>query len=160
MSIAVHKPRVAVVDDERIIADTLAKILTIHGYEVKAHYSGESAVAGFGEFRPEIILSDVCMQGMNGIEAAIQIRKLHPECRIILFTASHSHHSIQARINVLGFEFLHRPLNPRKILALLRSDFDSRSIELSTTSISAESAEPAAIRSSPSMRVKPLAVES
>jgi DNA-binding NtrC family response regulator len=120
MSRTVLRQRVAVVDDEPILADTLAEILSNHGYEAKAHYSGESVVEGAGEFKPEVILSDVCMHGIDGIEAAIRIRKLDPKCRIILFTASPLHQSVHARISVLGFEFLERPLHPRDILALLR----------------------------------------
>lgn len=122
MSKTAGGPRVAVVDDDRMVADTLSEILSCYGYESKAHYSGESAVAGAEEFQPEIILSDVFMQGMDGIEAAEQIRKLHPDCRVILFTASDASHSIRARINVLGFEFIQRPLHPLDVIALLRKE--------------------------------------
>jgi CheY-like chemotaxis protein len=118
---AIRGPRVAVVDDEQIIADTLAEILSLHGYESKALYSGEAAIKEAEEFRPEIVLIDVRMQGIDGVEAAIQIRKQSPTCRIILFTASPMRHTIQARINVLGFEFLHRPLHPWDVLSLLAS---------------------------------------
>src|ERR1700749_1899393 len=95
---SMFKGKVAVVDDEHIIADTLAEILNNHGFEGKALYSGESAVKEVEDFRPQIILSDVRMGGINGVEAAIRIRKLHPECRIILFTASPIRHSIYAKI--------------------------------------------------------------
>jgi CheY-like chemotaxis protein len=119
---AIRGPRVAVVDDEQIVADTLAEILSLHGYESKALYSGESAIEEVEGFRPEIVLIDVRMQGIDGVEAAIQIRKQRPSCRIILFTASPMRHSIQARISILGFEFLHRPLHPWDVLSLLGSD--------------------------------------
>ena len=115
-------PRVAVVDDEQIVADTLAEILRLHGYESKALYSGEAAIEDADGFWPEIILSDVHMQGIDGVEAAIQIRKRCPACRIILFTASHMRHTIQARVSMLGFEFLHRPLHPWDVLSLLGRD--------------------------------------
>jgi CheY-like chemotaxis protein len=118
---AIRGPRVAVVDDEEIVADTLAEILSLHGYESKALYSGEAAIEQAEKFRPEIVLMDVRMQDMDGIEAAIQIRKRRPTCRIILFTASIMRHTIQARIGILGFEFLHRPLHPWDVLSLLAS---------------------------------------
>jgi CheY-like chemotaxis protein len=113
---------VAVVDDEPIVADTLAEILSLHGYESKALYSGEAAVEEAEDSRPEIVLIDVRMPGIDGVEAAIQIRKLHPACRIILFTASPVRHAIEARISILGFEFLQRPLHPWDVLCLLQSD--------------------------------------
>src|SRR4051794_38779493 len=122
MSRAIRRPRVAVVDDEPIVADTLAEILSLHGYESKALYSGEAAVEEAEDTRPEIVLIDVRLPGIDGVEAAIQIRKLHPACRIILFTASPAHHAIQARVGILGFEFLQRPLHPWDVLCLLQSD--------------------------------------
>jgi DNA-binding NtrC family response regulator len=119
MSESMSKARVAVVDDEHIIADTLAEILNNHGFQAKALYSGESAVEDVEDFRPQIVLSDVRMGGIDGVEAAIQIRRLHPECRIILFTSSPVRHSIHAKIDLLGFEFIERPLHPLEVLALL-----------------------------------------
>ncbi len=124
-----HGHRVAVVDDEHIVADTLAEILSLHGYEAKAHYSGEAAVEGAEEFRPETALIDVRMQGIDGVEAAIQIRKLHPKCRIILFTASPVRQPIQARIRLLGFEFLQRPLHPWDVLSLLQNGVKPLEVE-------------------------------
>ena len=119
---SMSKARVAVVDDEHIVADTLAEILNCHGFEAKALYSGESAVQEVKDFRPQIVLSDVRMGGIDGVEAAIRIRRLHPECRIILFTASPVRHSIYAKIDLLGFEFIERPLHPREVLALLANE--------------------------------------
>jgi DNA-binding NtrC family response regulator len=113
------KPRIAIVDDEQIVADTLAAILNNYGFEAKALYSGESAVEEAKVFRPQIVLSDVHMGGIDGVEAAIRIRKLDPKCRIILFTASPVRHSIHKEIDRLGFEFIERPLHPRAVLALL-----------------------------------------
>lgn len=112
--------RIAVIDDEHIIADTLAEILKLHGYEAKAHYSGESAIADAQEFRPHVVLSDVRMEKVDGIETALRIRELQPECRIILFTASPVCKEIYERISKFGFEFLARPLHPQEVLALLR----------------------------------------
>jgi CheY-like chemotaxis protein len=122
MNDLIPKLRVVVVDDEHIVADTLAQILTMYGYEARAHYSGEAALANSKEFRPHVVLSDVRMQGMDGIETAVQIRDFLPDCRMILFTASPVRTEIQERILQLGFEFLQRPLHPQEVLALLEDD--------------------------------------
>ncbi len=68
------KPRVLVVDDEQVIADTLAKILDLNGYDASAVYTGTAAVESARSLRPDLIISDVIMPDMNGIEAAISIR--------------------------------------------------------------------------------------
>jgi DNA-binding NtrC family response regulator len=116
------RPRVTVIDDEQIIADTLAEILKLHGYEAKAHYSGESALADAKEFCPHVVLSDIHMQKIDGIETALRFRESQPECRIILFTASPMSGELYERISHLGFEFLQRPLHPLEVVALLRED--------------------------------------
>ena len=68
------KPRVLVVDDERVIADTLAIILNQNGFDASAVYTGTAAVDRARETKPDLIISDVIMPDMNGIEAAIRIR--------------------------------------------------------------------------------------
>ena len=68
------KPRVLVVDDERVIADTLAIILNQNGFEASAVYTGTAAVDRARDTRPDLIISDVIMPDMNGIDAAIHYR--------------------------------------------------------------------------------------
>ena len=68
------KPRVLVVDDEQVIADTLAKILDLNGYDASAVYTGTAAVESARALQPDLVISDVIMPDMNGIEAAISIR--------------------------------------------------------------------------------------
>ena len=116
------RPRVIVIDDEHIIADTLSEILKLHGYEAKAHYDGESALAEAKKFGPHVVLSDIRMQKMDGIETALRFREAYPECRIILFTASPLRADLYERICDLGFEFLQRPLHPREVVAVVRQD--------------------------------------
>ncbi|MFZ0691465.1 MAG: response regulator, partial [Acidobacteriaceae bacterium] len=72
------KPRVLVADDERVIADTLAIILNQAGFDATAVYSGEKAVEMAQILRPDMLISDVIMTDLNGIDAAIQIRALLP----------------------------------------------------------------------------------
>ncbi len=83
---APKRPKVLVVDDEQVIADTLAKILDINGYDASAVYSGLSAVESARTLQPDLIISDVIMQDMDGIEAAIKIRAFLPSCKILLFS--------------------------------------------------------------------------
>jgi len=74
----VAKPKVLVADDERVIADTLAMILNQSGFEARAVYSGEKALELAATFAPDMMISDVIMADLNGIDAAIRIRALLP----------------------------------------------------------------------------------
>ena len=76
----VTRRRVLVVDDEQVIADTLAKILDLNGYEASAVYTGTAAVESARSLQPDLIISDVIMPDMDGIQAAISIRGFLPNC--------------------------------------------------------------------------------
>src|SRR5258708_19420163 len=81
------KPKVLVVDDEHRIADTLAVILNQSGFDASAAYTGTMAVDRARETRPDLVITDVIMPDMNGIEAATQIPAMLPASKILLFSA-------------------------------------------------------------------------
>lgn len=118
------KPKkVLVVDDERVIADTLSIILNQHGYDAAAVYTGTAAVERARSVRPDLIISDVIMPDMNGIEAAIAIRKFLPECKILLFSGQAATANLleMARAEGHEFEILAKPIHPQDLLAKLKS---------------------------------------
>lgn len=117
------KPRVLVADDEQVIANTLAIILNQAGFEAKAVYSGENALDTIDEFQPNMLISDVIMTGMTGIEAAIQVRAKLPGCKILLFSGQAATADLleKARAHGHEFEILAKPVHPTDLLAKLRS---------------------------------------
>ncbi len=118
-----YRSRVLIVDDECIIADTLALILEQSGYQTKAVYSGETAVESAMELKPDILISDVVMNGMNGIETALRIAVVLPGCRIILMSgnAATADLLLDARAHGHRFEILPKPLHPQILLDRLKS---------------------------------------
>ena len=116
------KPKVLVVDDERIIADTLAMILNQSGFEARAVYSGEKALELAATFRPDMLISDVIMADLNGIEAAIRIRFLLPGIRILLFSGQAATADLLEKARKDGYEFdiLAKPVHPQDLLNKLR----------------------------------------
>jgi CheY-like chemotaxis protein len=117
------KPKVLVADDEQVIANTLAIILNQAGFEAKAVYSGESAVETIDVFQPNMLISDVIMTGMTGIEAAIKIREKLPTCKILLFSGQAATADLLEKARAQGheFEILAKPVHPTDLLAKLRS---------------------------------------
>src|ERR1035437_5471062 len=82
----IRSPRVLIVDDECVIADSLALILNQNGFDATAVYSGEAAVETAVTFNPDVLISDVVMGEMNGIELALRVSVLLPGCRVILIS--------------------------------------------------------------------------
>ena len=108
------KPKVLVADDEQVIADTLAIILNQSGFEATAVYNGEKAVETARTLRPDMLISDVIMTDMNGIDAAITIRGMLPNCKILLFSGQAATADLLDRARVQGheFEILAKPVHP------------------------------------------------
>lgn len=90
------RARIIVIDDEGIIAETVVEILKQEGYEAVAVATGDSAVELARTWTPDIVLSDVIMPGLNGIEAGIRIREIVPQCKIILFFRTGGHRRFAA----------------------------------------------------------------
>jgi len=116
------KPKVLVVDDERVIADTLAMILNQSGFQARAVYSGESALDLAPVFEPDMLIADVIMADLNGIDAAIQIRALLPKIKILLFSGQAATADLLEKARAKGYEFeiLAKPVHPQDLLSRLR----------------------------------------
>jgi CheY-like chemotaxis protein len=117
------KPRVLVADDEQVIANTLAIILNQAGFDARAVFSGEKAIELLDSFQPNMLISDVIMTGMTGIEAAIITRTRLPQCKILLFSGQAATADLLEKARTQGheFEILAKPVHPTDLLAKLRS---------------------------------------
>jgi CheY-like chemotaxis protein len=114
--------RVLVVDDEALIADTIVMILNRNGFIAEAVYSGTQAIEAARRISPELILSDVLMPQIDGVETAIQIRSFLPDARIVLFSGQAATVEILARARARGhdFELLPKPIHPTQLIERLR----------------------------------------
>jgi CheY-like chemotaxis protein len=115
------KRRVIVVDDEEKIATTLAIILNQAGFEARAVFSGEQVVELLDSFQPEMMIADVVMPVMTGIEVAIAVRSKLPNCKILLFSGQAATADLleQAKTHGHEFEIVTKPIHPTDLLAKL-----------------------------------------
>lgn len=113
--------RVLVIDDERHVADTLVMILKMSGWEAAAAYDGKAALQSIDSFRPRIVISDVIMPDMNGIEVCKVIQSKYPACHIFLSSGQAATNDLIAEAQRKGFdwELLAKPVEPHELLAKL-----------------------------------------
>lgn len=118
-----NKLKVLIADDEKVIADTLAMILNQGGFEARAVYTSEKALELAPDFQPDMLISDVIMANLNGVDAAIKMRALLPHIRVFLLSGQTSTTEMLAKSPAkdYGFEVLVKPVHPQDLLNRLRS---------------------------------------
>jgi DNA-binding response OmpR family regulator len=82
--------RVLVVDDDRLVADTLALIFRKNGFEAAVAYSVDQALTNARAFNPHLLLCDVSMPGKDGLTLVSDLSREQPACRIIMLTGFYS----------------------------------------------------------------------
>jgi len=116
------KPRVLVVDDERVIADSLTAILNHSGFDAIAKYGGLDAIEFLQQECPDIVLSDVVMPDLNGLDVADAARTNCPGTRIVLISGNAATPNLLEHALPDGppFELLAKPIHPTHLLRILR----------------------------------------
>jgi CheY-like chemotaxis protein len=115
-------PLILVADDEPIVAQTLVQILESEGYRAMSVSNGKAAVEWAQRATPDLVICDVVMPGLNGVEAAKAIKEFLPEVPIILFSGQAAAGSIVERAASEGyvFEVLAKPIKPDLLLELIK----------------------------------------
>jgi CheY-like chemotaxis protein len=118
----ISRTLVFVVDDEEIIATTLATILSGSGFETIAFTEPLKALRAAEARSPAILITDVAMPVLNGIDLAIQFKAIYPRCGVLLFSGAHSTGAQIEGAKRKGFEFpiLAKPVHPIELLATLK----------------------------------------
>ena len=110
------------VDDEQLIAQSLRDILSRAGFEAVFALSGTEAIELAEQICPDIVISDVIMPDLDGVQTAIRIQRSCPDARILLFSGQAATSDILERARAEGhnFELLPKPIHPARLLAAIR----------------------------------------
>jgi CheY-like chemotaxis protein len=124
----VRKKVVLVVDDERIIADTLSMILEKSGYHVLTAYDGKTALELARAVPPSLLITDVMMPGMTGIELAISIVSTFIDCKVLLFSGQAATVDLLKKARDTGHDFaiLSKPVHPTDMLRRVSECLEAR----------------------------------
>jgi CheY-like chemotaxis protein len=121
---------VLVVDDEKTIADTLAVILSRSGFSVRTAYDGKYAFELARQHRPRLVISDVMMPVMTGVELAIALKNSIPECQILLFSGQAATADLLERARAEGHDFtiVSKPIHPKDLIRKISEYLQTESI--------------------------------
>lgn len=103
-------PRVLVIDDAEYARDILKKILVSGGYEIAGEAGdGEAGVSEFSRTRPDIVIVDMIMPKMNGIETIRAIKKIQPDVKILVISADGQMTHIEEAIKAGALSYINKP---------------------------------------------------
>lgn len=118
------KIRILVVDDDRLVANTLSQIYRVNGFESVACYSAQSGLEIARTYHPALVLCDIAMPEGNGLVLAEQINDEMPDCRMLMFTAYSSNiyaFEQQAKRMKRELRLLSKPCPPEELLRETRA---------------------------------------
>lgn len=112
--------RILIVDDAPNIREILKAIVAIDGWDAVEAATGAEAVRLYRQTRPDLVLMDVDMPQLNGLEAARVIKRQDPHARLVMVTARGERQTVAQAFEIGIAGFLVKPFEPLKVLQLVR----------------------------------------
>jgi len=103
--------KVLIVDDEKDFANTLAQRLKMRNLKVSTAYDGEEALTRLKEDEPDVVVLDLRMPGMHGMEVLQEMRKGYPDIQVIVLTGHGTDKDKEEAKRLGGFGFLNKPVD-------------------------------------------------
>ncbi len=132
------KPTVLVIDDETGILESLRILLKNEGFTPIIANSGKQALEQLADLRPDIVLSDVRMPNVGGVQVLSAARALDPEIPVILMTAQATLQSAMQAVNEGAFYYIQKPFRNDEMLAILRRAAEHRKLRVENRSLRQE----------------------
>src|SRR6204780_460840 len=111
--------RILIVDDQDMMRDSLAQILVREGHEVVAATDGASACARLGAARFDLLITDLRMPKMTGLELLAEAKRLRPEMPVVLMTAFASVANAVEAMKLGAYDYIQKPFNGDEIKLLV-----------------------------------------
>ena len=131
----VGRPNVLVVDDEAAILETLRILLRNEGFEPHMAHGGKKALEQLSLLRPDIVLTDIRMPGVGGVEVLAAARELDPDVPVILMTAQATLQSAMQAVNAGAFYYIQKPFGNDELVAILRRAAEHRRLRVENKSL-------------------------
>jgi len=130
--VGVSRGRILVVDDEVSARSALSEILTDEGYKVKIAADGFRALAAASDFGPDLVLTDLKMPGMTGLELLARLHEQDPEVAVVVMTAFGAVESAVEAMRSGAADYLTKPLNSDELLIVLNRCLESAKLRRET----------------------------
>ncbi len=137
-ALAGDAPRVLIVDDETGILDSLRILLKNEGFIPFTAHGGRAGVERIPELRPDIVLTDVRMPDVSGVQVLSTARQVDPDVPVILMTAQATLQSAMQAVNEGAFYYIQKPFRNDELLAILRRAAEHRKLRVENKTLKQE----------------------
>jgi len=120
------KPRILIVDDEKDFTESLAERLTLRDYEVSTSFSGEEALEKLKTYNLDVVILDVQMPGLDGIETLREIKRIKPLTEVIMLTA---HATVETAIKGMqlgALDYLMKPCDNEELVSKIERGYERK----------------------------------
>jgi two-component system response regulator HydG len=130
--------KVLLVDDETGILETLQILFRGEGYQVVVSNTGRDALEALENEKPDIVVTDIRMPGVTGLEVLARAREVDPEMAVILMTAQASLQSAVRAVNEGAYYYLQKPFANDELLAICKRAAESRQLKVENKALKKE----------------------
>jgi two-component system response regulator HydG len=134
----VSEPKILIVDDETAILDTLRILLKREGFQVETAVGGQAGIDRMHDVRPDVVLSDVRMPNVGGLEVLLAARELDPSLPVILMTAQASLQTAIRAVNEGAYYYIQKPFANDELVAIVRRAAESRQLKRENQALKTE----------------------
>jgi DNA-binding NtrC family response regulator len=134
----VSEPKILIIDDETAILDTLRILLKREGFTVETAVGGQAGIDRMHEVRPDVVLSDVRMPNVGGLEVLLAAKELDRSLPVILMTAQASLQTAMRAVNEGAFYYIQKPFSNDELIAICRRAAESRQLKKENQALKTE----------------------
>ena len=117
--------KILIVEDDQDFADSVAEILELDEHQVTVLASGEEAVANYDEKAFDLVLLDIKLPGISGLECLRAIRTINPIANVVIMTGAHTEQNRREAKDGGALHVLQKPFDPLRLLELVKHNFST-----------------------------------
>ncbi len=126
------KAKILVIDDEQIVHESCNRILTEEGYEVKNAFTGQEGFKKIEEEQFDLVITDLKMPGISGMEALKKIKKDNPNIGIVMVTGYSTAETAVEAMKLGAFDYLPKPFTPDELISVINKAVEKKKVLLET----------------------------
>jgi DNA-binding NtrC family response regulator len=138
MSEQESRPTVLIIDDESAIVDTLRILLKNEGFAAHVAFGGKQGLEQIAAIKPDIVISDIRMPGVGGLDVLSAARAQDPDVQVVLMTAQASLQSAISAVNDGAFHYVQKPFQNDALIAIVRRAAETRQLKTENRALKRE----------------------